>query len=422
MQIRRKIKFILHRRNPEQTTGLGIRMRVTVHSRPPIDVPLGESVDLSDWDATTGYTTSSSVNAVIDQWRAAMNDVFAKYELIEKRIPTPDEIKADFNVAIGRVRQEKTVEKPDDKQPGFFKVFDKFMLEMGTQNNWTDATHTKFKTIKKYIKTVHPRMTFEQLDDAAMVKIMQYMTRIGLRNTTIAKHMAFIRWFIRWSSSHGYYDGKTHETFHPKIKGSESAAKEIIYCTLDELKRIETHEFVAKDIALEHVRDVFVFCCYTGLRYSDVAKLRRSDVKKDCIRVVTQKTTDMLTIELNTHARAIIDKYEPFHFPDGRALPVISNQKMNEQLKVLGKVCELNDPVRLVYYVGNVRHENEMPKWSVLTTHCARRTFVVMALQLGIPADVIMKWTGHSCYNAMKPYIAIVDDLKRRSMQKFDTI
>ena len=60
-----------------------------------------------------------------------------------------------------------------------------------------------------------------------------------------------------------------------------------------------------------------------------------------------------------------------------------------------------------------------VPKWKAVTTHCARRTFVVNSLRLGIPAEVIMKWTGHSDFTAMKPYVAIVDELKKENMAKY---
>ena len=424
MQIRRKIKFIVHRRHAGQTTGLGIRMRVTMRAQSPIDFPTGITIDESDWDESKGYAIASclhasSTNATIDEWRSIMNDVFARFELIEKRMPTSDEIKDAFNTAIGRKTETPVIK---DAPTDFYKVFDKFIADVGVQNNWTSATTTKFKTLKKQFKKVHPKMTFAELDDAALVKMMKYFSDSGMRNTTIAKQLSFIRWFIRWSHHHGYYTGMIHETFHPKFKGSDNASKEIIYLTLSELQHMETFKFRPDEIALEHVRDVFVFCCYTGLRYSDAAKLRWSDIKSGCIHVVTQKTTDSLVIELNSHARAILDKYEPFHFPGDLALPVISNQKMNKHLKTIGQLCEFDDVIRIVYYIGNVRHEDELPKWELLTTHCARRTFVVTALQLGIAADVIMKWTGHATYKSMKPYIAIVDELKARSMEKFDTI
>ena len=73
-----------------------------------------------------------------------------------------------------------------------------------------------------------------------------------------------------------------------------------------------------------------------------------------------------------------------------------------------------------MYFIGNQRQEKVLPKYSLITTHTGRRTFIVNSLYLGIPAEVVMKWTGHSDYDSMKPYIKIVDELKEMSMRKFD--
>lgn len=198
--------------------------------------------------------------------------------------------------------------------------------------------------------------------------------------------------------------------------------KEIIYLTRDEISRLESLEFAATQQSLARVRDVFLFCCFTGLRYSDVAKLKRTDIKDGFFDVVTQKTHDGLRIELNDHAQAILDKYRNDNIKGDLALPVISNVKMNAQLKVLGQVCGIDEPTRIVYFQGHERHEQVFPKWALLTTHCGRRTFVVTALQLGIPSEVIMKWTGHSDMKAMKPYMAIVDELKAKAMERFNKL
>ena len=81
---------------------------------------------------------------------------------------------------------------------------------------------------------------------------------------------------------------------------------------------------------------------------------------------------------------------------------------------------ELNELIRTVYFIGSERYEEVHPKYALITTHCGRRTFIVNALYLGIPAEVVMSYTGHADYESMKPYIAIVDDLKRTSMSKFN--
>lgn len=71
-------------------------------------------------------------------------------------------------------------------------------------------------------------------------------------------------------------------------------------------------------------------------------------------------------------------------------------------------------------YKGNVRTDKIQPKWELVGTHTGRRTFIVNALSLGITPNIVMKWTGHSDYKAMKPYIDIVDSIKASSMTKFD--
>lgn len=101
-------------------------------------------------------------------------------------------------------------------------------------------------------------------------------------------------------------------------------------------------------------------------------------------------------------------------------IPVYSNQKMNDHLKVIGEKAGFKTPIRVVYWQGDNRREDVKLKYDLLTTHCGRRTFIVNGLYLGISTEVIMKWTGHADYNAMKPYIAIVDELKQKEMSKFD--
>jgi len=194
----------------------------------------------------------------------------------------------------------------------------------------------------------------------------------------------------------------------------------VTHLSWDELMSLLVLELPESKQYLARVRDVFCFCCFTGLRYSDVQKLCRSDVRSDAILVVTQKTADALVIDLNKYSRAILEKYAGVPFPKNRALPVISNVRMNIYLKELGLLAGLTESRRVVYFMANTRHEDVLPLYSLLTTHCGRRTFIVNALFLGIPAPVVMKWTGHSDYDSMKPYIKIVDVLKASEMAKFN--
>lgn len=427
MYIKRIVKFILHKRKPGDVTNLAIRMRVTVKGERPIDFPIGHKIDLQDWDtdserAIDGITnqdnqTAADINRTIDEYKSLMNEVFARFELLEKRIPALGEIKDLFNDMVGK----KSI-VDDFGNLDLFSVFDLFTSTVSEQNQWTPATLEKFAALRNHLRSFDPYLSFQTLNEKKLQDFISYLSKKEFRNTTISKQLAFIRWFLRWSAQKGYYHGDLHNTFKPKLKGVSNDSKEIIYLTQDEVKQLQNYQFKPNEDALERVRDVLLFCCYTGLRYSDVAKLTRSDVKKGFINVVTKKTVDGLRIELNKHSQTILDKYKDVMFPKDKVLPVISNEKMNEHLKRLGQVAGLEEPTRIVYFKGNVRHEEVYPKWALLTTHCGRRTFVVTALELGIPVEVIMRWTGHSSYDAMKPYAKIVDELKKKAMSRFDSL
>ena len=198
------------------------------------------------------------------------------------------------------------------------------------------------------------------------------------------------------------------------------ATKRIIFLNWAELQAVYRHTFSAAHKHMETVRDVFCFSCFTSLRYSDVSNLRRANVFDNYIVITTIKTADTIQIELNKYSRALLDKYANQVFPGDNALPVISNQEMNRVLKDVGKVCSINRPVTVTYYKGNERIDKTVPKYALIGTHTGRRTFICNALSMGIPPQVVMKWTGHSDYKAMKPYIDIADTAKIEAMNKFN--
>lgn len=74
----------------------------------------------------------------------------------------------------------------------------------------------------------------------------------------------------------------------------------------------------------------------------------------------------------------------------------------------------------VTYYKGNQRIDEVYPKFALIGTHCGRRTFICNALMLGISPQIVMKWTGHSDYKSMKPYIDVADKAKKDAMQAFN--
>lgn len=349
--------------------------------------------------------SASDINARMADYEQYVKEIFGAFT---DTIPTVDYVRREFDAKAGNpTRNDNLVSE----------LLDTYIGEQSEQCQWTRATITKFTTLKTHLSNYNSKLTMPDVNDASMQGFVRYMVDKGYRNSYVSKIYDLTKCFIKWAAGKELYHGNVLQSYKPRLKGAENKHA-IVYLTWDELQTLLNFPF--KFNYLSQVRDVFCFCAFTGLRYSDVEKLKRRDIKDGYIEVVTKKTFDSLRIELNDYSRAILERYKDAPLPDGKALPVISNAKYNLYLKEVGKIAELDENVKQVYYVGSQRHERDVPKWQVLTTHAARRSFVVNALYLGISPSVIMEWTGHSNYEAMKPYIAIVDNLKKSEMAKFN--
>lgn len=396
-----------------------LRIRVRWAGR-KVDFNVGYRVKLSQWDTKTqrciAKTTNlqkqsaSLINGCIQQYSDALEDIFKACEL-RGTVPTPDEVRVKFNKAAGRT--EKAV---DMQNKNLFNYFDEFVQNEGNLNDWTKATYTMMGVVKRHLQNFNPKLTFDALDTVMLSNYVAYLrdTR-QMRNSTIGKQIGFLKWFLRWATANGVCQTLDYVAFKPKLKTTE---KKIIFLDWSELMTVYAHDFDNK--TLGQVRDVFCFCCFTSLRYSDAANLRRTDIFDNHIALTTVKTADAIRIELNKYSRAILDKYKGVEFSGNLALPIMSNQKMNDYLKDVGEACGIDTPVTMTYYKGNERIDEVFPKWQLLGTHAGRRTFICNALSLGISPQVVMKWTGHSDYKAMKPYIDIADSTKVEAMKLFD--
>lgn len=430
MNIKRNIIFTLESRKKDGvliTENVPIRMRVNFASK-RIEFTTGYRIDASKWDADKQCVkngcsnklkqSASEINASLLEYYTEIQSIFKRFE-VEDVMPTPEQIKKAFN-ALHKPVSEEPKPKKEALPCDFFQVFDDFVEDCGRQNNWTDSTFEKFAAVKNHLTNFREGLTFEFFDERGLNDYISYLRDVKeMRNTTIGKQLSFLKWFLRWAFKKGVHQNNAYDSYKPKLKSTQ---KKIIFLTWDELNRLREFKIPPNKQALERVRDVFLFQCFTGLRYSDVFNLRRSDIKGDHIEVTTVKTSDSLIIELNNHSKAILDKYKDVAFEDDKVLPVITNQKMNDYLKELAELAGIDEPVRQTYYRGNERIDEVTPKYALLGTHAGRRTFICNALALGIPPQVVMKWTGHSDYKAMKPYIDIADDIKANAMSKFNQL
>lgn len=452
MNIKKHIAFKL-RPYGKNKTKYQIQMHVSFNSR-RIILSTGCQVEsVKDWDASNqlvipGYTgtkgeTDVSINNTLRKDKDQMETVFKFFEAMEQ-YPTSEQVKKKYEERIRGVTPQKPVDElkaANPKEHSFFVIFDQFVTECGVKNAWTIATHQKWAALRKDLSDFRPDLTFNGLDETALTAFVVFLRDqkplrtprkkkgerenydeediSGLKNSTIEKKIDYLKWFLNWATDKGYNTSRIYKTFHPTLKKTQ---KRVIYLNKDEIAAVNRLELTGDNAYLDPVRDVLLFCCFSGLRHSDANNLRRSDIKGNCISVTTVKTADSITIELNNITKGILEKYKDVPFKDNKALPNMTNQAMNRDLKKLCKLAGIDEEIRVTTYKGNARKDEVHPKYELVGTHTGRRTFIVNCLSLGIPPDVVMKWTGHSDYKSMRPYIDIVDSIKASEMTKLNNL
>lgn len=418
MNIKRKCLF-----TPDTEKGsTSARLRYRIKwGRNVVAFGVGYRVELDRWNAeaqrcvanTThgkNRTPASVINRAIQKLEEVANETFAHFE-VQDLIPSAEDFRIEFNR-----RTLRDTERKHKHEYSLLEVMDLFVSAESRNAMWTTATTQKFGAMRRHILEYNPILTFQDLTASGLSSFVSYLRDdLKLRNTTITKKLGFLKWFLNWATAEGYNTTLAYKAFNPKLK---SAQKTIIFLDWDELMHLYTLDLPTE--TYRHVRDVFCFCCFTSLRYSDVANLRRSNVRTNHIEITTVKTIDSLRIELNKYSRAILDRYRGEEYDNDLALPVISNQKMNVYLKDICKLAGFDTPTQITYYQANERVDEVRPKYELIGTHAGRRTFICNALMMGIQPEIVMKWTGHSDYTAMKPYIAVADKAKADAMSLFD--
>ena len=450
MKIKRNVTFRL-RAYGKNNDLYQIRIRTTFNGH-RIDLKTGCQInDKSVWDdeiqlVKDGYKgpkgeTALSINNELRNIKDQMDSAFKYFEAID-HIPTPLQLQKKYEERLnGTVPKRPAPEKKKQEkpEPKFYDTYQQFLIEAGDKNAWTVATYQKMAALKEDLMVFKKSIKFSDITETWLTSFVHYLRDekqlktprkkkgdredydaddlVGIKNSTIEKKLGYLRWFLNWATDKGYNTNMAYKTFKPTLKSTQ---KKVIYLTKEELARIRDYEIPEDKSYLEAVRDVFFFCCFSGLRHSDVYNLRRNDVKGDHIEVTTVKTADSISIDLNKVTRDLLDKYKDFDFPGNKVLPVIKNQPMNRDLKELCKLAGIEEEIRITTYKGNQRIDEIKKKHELVGTHTGRRTFIVNALSRGIAPNVVMKWTGHSDYKAMKPYIDIVDSIRAKEMTKMD--
>ena len=271
MIIKRNCIFLLDKEKSKSDAKLRYRIKWNGNT---VSFNVGYRVDIDKWSPdgqrcknNTTHSTkkvhSSVINKAIQSYEDICDNIFFIFEQKEI-IPTPDEFKDEFNQRLGKkVKRQRTL----------FEYHTEFMIEQGKESQWEESTYKEHRTIHRRLKDFAPDLEFEDLTKQGLSMFVDYMHTVpinskkkGLKNSSIRKNLDNLKWFLRWATDKGYNKELAFTTFQPKLKEVKNT---VVYLTWDELMLIYNFTPSSTRSNLEKVKDVFCFCCFTSLRYSD---------------------------------------------------------------------------------------------------------------------------------------------------------
>ncbi|PZX60197.1 site-specific recombinase XerD [Algoriphagus ratkowskyi] len=319
------------------------------------------------------------------------------------------------------LKSKTEVTKKEEPKGVVFDFIERYIEDH--KNTRVQGSLGVYKSLRKHLKNYESakrenKVRFEKIDYQFMQGFRSFLvdwqevTKKGtvrtLNNITIAKQISTLKTFLGYAQKHGIEVNQNYKGFNLKKDDLE-----VIALTEREFQSLLDLD-LSDNKRLDQVRDVFCFSCASGLRYSDLKNLRWENVKGMELNIRVQKTTKLLTVPLTPQAYDILVKYKDMLIP----LPVISNQKMNDYLKELAKLAEINEPTEIIRFRGNNKIVKIFQKWELISVHAGRKSFATLSLEKGVPAETVMSTTGHTSYASFQRYVKVTEERKRNEMAK----
>lgn len=285
----------------------------------------------------------------------------------------------------------------------------KFKSHNTYRNNTTFANHLKNFIGAKASKS----LTFKDITQKFVNDFNEYLVSdLKQINNTAAKNARTLRTFLNYCQERRLYIPS--ELLKFQVRENEPAI-----IALKESEVLHLYNLKLTSAKLEKVRDAFVFMCMTSLRYSDVVKLKKHEIRGDFIQFNIRKgeSTSDHTVPLLPIAKEILAKYQDT--PEDTALPVPSNQKMNQYLKEVCELAGFDQVVTITELYSGQKRTKQFKKFELISCHTGRKSFISMAVNKRMSEAFIKSITGHTKNSkSFIRYYEIDGDEKRRALNE----
>ena len=362
----------------------------------------GENIHPKEWDFANKRPANLSGRKKDAELRRAIDIQLSRYsnfyiELLSRyktinEVLTIEQAKEEFNIEFKKVSKNTS---------DFFKVYDLFLSfkkEDNSDQANTESTIARYEynrnLLEGFQQSKNYNLRFNTINRDFYNSFISYCVQNKNHSAnTLSRNVGLLKTFMNWAIFHKYTYNDDYKTF----KNIKRFKTDEIALTKEQVDEIANYDLGNND-KLVRVRDLFIFGCSTGMRYSNYSTIKKNDIVDDFINVVDAKDrSKSLSIPLNKFSRGILKKYD-------FKLPKISNQKFNDYLKELFEKMEYNDVVKKTMRYGNDIIETESAFSDRVSSHTARRSFITIMKNEGVPDKVIMSYTGHKSIEVFNNY------------------
>ena len=362
---------------------------------------------------------STAICVVDEKWKTSASKVAGNNESAKTANHTLDTIRinlqntrADLLSAGITISAENIVNKYLGKAQKKYslieihELYNESHVKLLIGKDYAKGTYERYKTSLEHVKNFISYkyrisdMSMQELNLSFANDYEIYLKTVkNCAHNTAIKYIKNLKAVINYSVRNEFIKNNPLDRYRPKL---DRIDKEFL--TEHELSKIENKNF--ENDRLNEVRDVFILCCYTGLSYSDVAKLNKENIVigidgRKHIKINRTKTSVLSNIPILEKALHIIEKYKnnEYCIIKNTLLPVNSNQKQNAYLKEIGNLCECNKN---------------------LTTHTARHTFATLMLTKGVSIESISSMLGHTNIKTTQIYSKVIGEKVAHEMSRIN--
>lgn len=387
-----KVSFILHEKVFGDAKLQIIRLNLAVSGK-RLRKATGESINARYWDAEKQrvkgkHAQKDSINSYLDTLENRLYDTFR-------------EAKGQGVLLTAEELWERVRAKPQERiknTPG--ALYERWKSE--SKNSLSPGRIRAFRSVVDHLESFHPDLTPDKITKGFVSLYFNYLleeikdekgkvVKRAFQNSSLEVHAHWLRIMME---AEGINNSWLKVNLHSKPSKT--------WLTREELRQVYEYQPTTKQLQVG--KDLFLFFCFTGLRYSDVKQLRPIHLSNvggiPVIRVTQQKTREKVTVALNPMAASIVEKYLNKHTT---IFPVPTNSTLNVWIRDLAQAAGIISPVLKVEWRGMERKEIEVPKWEMVTCHTGRHTFTTLTLER-VDKRMVSKALGHAGGGSIDAY------------------